>query len=215
MATNFRPKPKTVKEQKTDLVQLCNIAAEQMGWKSQGIWVDIKRQHGGHDSLTTMSLAQLQAVLDHARACGWRIRHKPKSTTKTKAAKTKAPSRALDVSAMASMVRGIWLELHKMGEVRDPNESALAKWVKRQTEIDALDWVPAERMEPLVEAIKKWRLRTLKTKGVFFCPGTGEVHKLLDKDMRDWLAQLSPEGVYVGKVCRCCISARPLEWRRT
>lgn len=67
----------------------------------------------------------------------------------------------------ATMIRGLWLELHKLGYVRDPSEQALAGFVKRMTTssakqevgVDALQWVTAAQASKLIEELKKWRGR--------------------------------------------------------
>lgn len=126
------------------------------------------------DSCEHMTIEQLDAVMAVFRAppFNFRRRHKNKTTAKGKAPR-QPKSRALDTSAEASKVRAIWLHLHQLGGVDDPNEAALAKWVKRQTGVDALDWVDGPKMEKLIEAAKAWRVRVIGL-GVATCPACGQ-----------------------------------------
>jgi phage gp16-like protein len=57
------------------------------------------------------------------------------------------------------MVRGLWLELHQAGVVKDPSERALNRWVKRMTGVDALRWLTPAQMNSVIEALKKWNDR--------------------------------------------------------
>ncbi len=57
------------------------------------------------------------------------------------------------------MIRGIWIELHEIGAVRDPSEKALASYVKRMTTVAALQWLDVKQAQLVIEALKKWRKR--------------------------------------------------------
>lgn len=57
------------------------------------------------------------------------------------------------------MIRGIWIELHQLGAVRDPSETALASYVRRMTGVQALQWLDVKQAQTVIEALKNWRKR--------------------------------------------------------
>lgn len=97
-------------------------------------------------STTEMSLPQLTKVLEHLKRSGFAIRSKPKD-------------RAQADYPQAKMLRGLWLELHKLGYVKNPSEAALAAWVKRESKVDALQWLTSAQAQAVIEKLKKWRWR--------------------------------------------------------
>ncbi|MDR2187024.1 MAG: regulatory protein GemA [Azonexus sp.] len=112
---------------------------------------------GKHDSTAKMDLWQLNSVLDRMKQCGFKVRH---SARGGKGGGKKAPpSRPLDQAAQSKMIRGLWLELHEAKAVRNPSEAALAAYVKRQTGVEALQWLSSEQASRVIEALKKWRAR--------------------------------------------------------
>lgn len=80
----------------------------------------------------------------------WEVR-KPAAKAKT--------ARKLADDDQSRMVRGIWIELHQLGAVRDPSEAALASYVKRMTGVQALQWLDVVQAQGLIEVLKKWRKR--------------------------------------------------------
>lgn len=68
-------------------------------------------------------------------------------------------TRKLADDDQSQMIRGIWIELHQMGVVKDPSEKALAAYVKRMTKIDTLQWLDVKQAQSVIEAMKKWRSR--------------------------------------------------------
>lgn len=74
------------------------------------------------------------------------------------AAKAKA-TRTLADDDQSRMIRGLWIELHEIGAVKDPSEKALASYVKRMTRMAALQWLDVKQAQLVIEALKKWRAR--------------------------------------------------------
>ncbi len=103
----------------------------------------------GQDSLKDCTPVQLRQVLDHVNAKTCHQRREPDGS-----------ERKLANSPEARMVRGLWLLLHRLGEVRNPSEAALAAYVKRMAKVDDLNWA-GYRMEPLIESLKAWAARAL------------------------------------------------------
>jgi len=92
-----------------------------------------------------------QAVLDHFRTLGWNPgRHK---------APKRAGARPLDDDPTSKKLRALWIALWNLGEVRNPEEAALAAFVRRQTGVDALQFLSPDRASKAIEALKSWCLR--------------------------------------------------------
>lgn len=109
---------------------------------------------GGKRSAKDLDIRELEAVLAHMRAAGFKPT-KPASTTPRE-------RRTLDSSAEASKVRALWLWLHQVGIVRDSSEAALAAFVRRTNGVDDLRW--ARRKDWTIEGIKAWAARQLPAK---------------------------------------------------
>ncbi|HVB80395.1 MAG TPA: regulatory protein GemA [Candidatus Binataceae bacterium] len=58
------------------------------------------------------------------------------------------------------MMRSLWTDLALYGAVRDSSERALARFAKRLTKIDALQWLTASDASTVIEALKAMRDRS-------------------------------------------------------
>jgi phage gp16-like protein len=105
----------------------------------------------GKASLTDMHSGEVGKVLDYLNSQGDYVPRAPGS------------QRRLADDAQSKMLRGLWLELHAAGVVKNPSEAALAAYVKRQTGVEALQWLSTGEASRVIEALKKWRDRTLKS----------------------------------------------------
>lgn len=154
------------------LIRLCNVAAGELKWKKNDVWEDVKLTHGGQVSLADMDVGGLEKVLAFAKSKGFKIRHK-KAGGKS--------SRPLSQDAQARMLRGLWLEMHSLGFVRAPDESALCAWEVSSREggerggnvATDLKFLTGEQLDSAIERLKKWRRREIM-KGEIFCPECGQ-----------------------------------------
>lgn len=126
-------------------IQLIHIAKSQLGlddatYRAMLAGLELP------DSTTRMSIPQLGKVLEHLKSKGFKVRSKPKD-------------RAQADDAQSKMIRGLWLELHALGYVNDPSETALAAWIKRETDVDALQWLTGPQVQTTIEKLKQWRRR--------------------------------------------------------
>jgi phage gp16-like protein len=123
----------------------------------------------GAQSCSALSLPQLDAYLKHLRGLGFKD---AKPATRI--------DRRLDTSPEMSKARAIWLMLHQLGVVRDPSESALVAYGKRQGKVDALQW--QRRPDLLVEGLKAWAMRHLPAyvEQRLQALGAAEVRAMLD-----------------------------------
>ncbi|WP_245934350.1 regulatory protein GemA [Bergeriella denitrificans] len=68
-----------------------------------------------------------------------------------------------DMAGQVKKIRALWLELHRLGAVRNPSELALAKFVKRMTGVDYQGWLDVDNASKVIEHLKKWVLRVVGT----------------------------------------------------
>lgn len=106
---------------------------------------------GGVQSSKDLTAAGASRVLKHLEKAGF---------TPTRKARTDDRSPADD--AQSRKIRALWIELHTLGAVRNESESALAAYVKRQTGVEALQWLDNRQASHVIEALKKWLGRTTK-----------------------------------------------------
>lgn len=102
----------------------------------------------GHLSAKDCSDAQLHNVLDALKAKGF----KPKSRSpRTGQQRADHP--------MARKARALWLSLHHLGAVRNPDEAALEAFACRQLKVDRLQWSNQSQGYKLIEALKDMAAR--------------------------------------------------------
>ena len=127
-----------------ELAQI-HIAKKQLGLDDdtyRAVLFTVGRVHSAAD----LDYHGRQAVLRHFKSRGWK--NKPARKAKT--------SRPLASDDQSKMIRGIWLELHAKGAVNDSSEAALASYVKRITNVDALQWLTTAQASRVIETLKKW-----------------------------------------------------------
>lgn len=135
---------------KNKLIQLIHIAKSQLA-----IDDDTYRQMllstSGKQSTRQCTLSQLQTVLDALKARGFSV--KPVK---------KAGSVKPDSAPQSKKIRSLWLTLADAGLVRDSSEDALARWVKRETGVEALQWLDNQQASQCIEKLKRWLARAPK-----------------------------------------------------
>lgn len=126
---------------------MIHIAKQQLGMAEESyraiLWTIARVESAGD-----LDWAGRKQLLEHMRKCGFKPRP-PK----------RAGERELAEDEQSKKIRAMWLELHKVGIVKDPSEGALNKWVKRMTGVDSLRWVQPGQKGQLIEALKKWNDR--------------------------------------------------------
>ena len=127
---------------------------------SDDIYRDILWQAGRVESSADLDWQGRQRVIERYKELGW----KPKAAKKASSSPVKGRSGGVATRRPAAdpqsrMIRGLWIELHKMGAVRDSSETALASYVKRMTKVAALQWLDVKQAQLVIEALKKWHKR--------------------------------------------------------
>lgn len=104
---------------------------------------------GGATSTADLSVPNLYRVLEQLKQRGFKVRPSKKQ-------------RPLAADDQSKKIRALWLTLCGMGEVRDPSEEALAKFVLKMTGIQALQWLSSDQSSQVIENLKKWQLRVTR-----------------------------------------------------
>lgn len=134
---------------KMAMIRKIHVAARQLALADDSYRAILGRATGGKKTSTkAMTLIELEGVLREFRRLGW-----------TDAPAKKAGQRKQADSEQARKVRALWLTLAGMGVLRDQSEEALATFVKRQTGVDALQWLSPDQLNQVIEALKSWVAR--------------------------------------------------------
>lgn len=115
---------------------------------------DLLQEAGGKRSCTEMDWRGRTAVLQRFQELGW----VPAPAKGARPAPDR-PCRRLADDDQSKMIRGLWIDLHTLGEVRDPSEKSLNSFVKRMTHIADLHWCGDNHKYTLIEALKDMRAR--------------------------------------------------------
>jgi phage gp16-like protein len=101
----------------------------------------------GKSSTKLMQVWELEKVMKRLKSSGFKVR------------KPLVSKRAQAADPQAQKIRALWLELHESGLVRDPSESAMCRYVERQTKVEALQWLNPHQASKVIEALKQWLQR--------------------------------------------------------
>ncbi|MFE8103593.1 regulatory protein GemA [Brenneria goodwinii] len=104
-------------------------------------------------STRDMTASQLDSVLQAMKKRGFKIKPAQKANN----------ARPMDDAPQSRKIRSLWLEMTDMGIIRDRSEAALARWVKRETGIDSLQWLNSAQTSVIIERLKQWQRRARKT----------------------------------------------------
>ena len=104
------------------------------------------------DSTSTMSVPELERVLERMKRSGFKVR------VKASAQPGRAAPRAVSRGEEGARPLAVPPPARR-GE--KPSEAALAAYVKRIAKVDALQWADGHQTEALIETLKKWAMRYL------------------------------------------------------
>lgn len=68
-------------------------------------------------------------------------------------------TRPLAADPQSKKLRALWLEMHTLGIINNPDESALCAFVKRETGVAALQWLKPAQASQVIERLKQWKQR--------------------------------------------------------
>lgn len=147
--------PQTASNDRTRLIKLIHVGRRELSM-DESTYRAILKDKTGEISASACSVPQLERVLGHLKAAGFKVK-----VSASAGAQRKGGSRAMADDDQSRMIRGIWLELHGMSVVRDASEAAMASFVCRHTKIEALQWLSSKQASSVIEHLKKWRNRIL------------------------------------------------------
>lgn len=127
-----------------------HIARKELGL-DEDTYRDVLARVTGHASSADCTDAQLGLVLEEFKAKGWTPKvmaggQKARKPPSQKARPADHPS--------AKKARALWLSLWNLGEIRDPSETALEAFARRQLKVERLQWADQARVYKLIEALK-------------------------------------------------------------
>jgi len=124
---------------------------------------DLLQEAGGKRSCTDLDWRGRMAALKRFEELGWKPLPAKKAHTVDKIAKGLGVCRKQADDDQSKMIRALWIDLHTLGEVRDPSEKALNSFVKRMTRIADLHWCKDGHKFTVIEALKDMRARRTLT----------------------------------------------------
>ena len=143
----------TTTQKRAKLVRILHIAKNDLMLSDEAYRKILANCSKGKISSKTMSLPELEEALQQMKALGFVV-------TLPKAARTNSTDLpVVPLDAQCKMIRGLWIELHELGAVRNSSEKALAAFVKRMTGVELLSWLDNDQSSQVIEHLKKWRQR--------------------------------------------------------
>lgn len=121
--------------------QKVQIAKKQMGLSDDDYRAVIARVCGGKTSSTACGPSDLDALLAEFKRLGWKG----------------AAGRPRSQKAQVRMIRAIFADMKPLLAVGD--ESTLRSFVRRQTGVDAPEFLDAPQANKVIEGLKAWRRR--------------------------------------------------------
>ena len=144
----------TTAQKKAKLVRLLHVAKGQLMLDDSAYRTLLANASRGKTSSKDMNLPQLEAALKAMQAQGFVM------TTPKRQASPRPDLPIYHTDGPSQMIRGLWIELHCMGVVRDSSERALNNYVKKMTGIAHYGWLDTAKAGRVIEMLKQWRQRT-------------------------------------------------------
>jgi phage gp16-like protein len=126
-----------------------HIAKKQLGLDDDTYRAALKVATG-KTSCKGMSSAELDRVLAHFKAKGFKVRSKAK--------------RAFSNKSYVRLIYALWASCHKLGEIQDGSKSALRSFVAKRTEQaghrrDDPEFLTYDEASPIIETLKSMEKR--------------------------------------------------------
>lgn len=131
---------RVVSAQRRAMMAKVHLAKKDLGLEDDDYRAVLERETGKR-SAKDCSHAELEAVLAAFERQGF----KPKA---------RAPRGRPATHGVARKARALWISLWQLGVVRDPSETALERFARRQLHVDRLQWADQSRGNALIEALK-------------------------------------------------------------
>jgi len=155
------------KDQRYRLYTLLNVGRSKLGMQDEDYRALLAR-HGakerdGQVSATTLDLLGLERVLEELKKKGF----KPIAKNQTRR-RRRVPSAGHATTEQIDLMKYIWSALGQADILRDKTERGLLAWVRVSTRretgtstgYEALEFLPTEIAQHLIERLKKWAARS-------------------------------------------------------
>ncbi len=136
------------------LTQKIKIAEKQFHDDDDAMKRMVKLELTGKNSLTAMTLAEKQDVLDHYKDLGFVVQTTSQTNTKKK------------LTGQAAKLFSLWQEMADSKFIRKRNYAALEKWAVENckgdnngTPITKLEWFTPSMLNNAIEQLKAWQER--------------------------------------------------------
>lgn len=144
------------------LLAMIHIAEKDLGLDRE-TYRHMLRTVTGKSTCKDLSNQQLEQVLTHLKANGW----KPTKTANKKYSPRTSGKVGTD---QVDKIRALWIEMSKRGAIADGSEKALSHWVTRTTRkmnggqgVESVEWLRNHASKQLcnqvLESLKKWKRR--------------------------------------------------------
>ena len=151
---------------RTRLIRLVQVGRRALGLDEE-TYRELLTQQSGKRSAADLTLQELDKVLVAMKAAGF----KPtvKRPAKGAASKRLSPAHGAPVKvAEISVIRAVWITMHRHGLLRDGSENALNHYVERQTVrinngigVAEVAWLSDALAYRVLESLKNWHKREM------------------------------------------------------
>lgn len=155
--------PKQTFKTKPQLIQLLHVARSKLQM-DEHVYRQNLQAWAGKASSKDMTIPQLETCLAGMKRLGF----KPVAKVKDQPAKKHSPSKAQGSKDERSVIRAIWIFMHRAGFLRDGSEFALNAYVARQTAqfnggtgIASVQWLEGKDAVMVLESLKNWCRRLM------------------------------------------------------
>ena len=129
---------------KSKLIQLIHVGKTQLGLDDE-LYREVLESCTGKTSSKEMTILQLESVLDRMKQLGFQVESKDKTGVQN-----------LADDAQSKLIRHLWLQLHKAGQVRNSSEKALAKFVENKVGVSALQFLSTKNADMIITHLRQW-----------------------------------------------------------
>ena len=137
---------------KNDLAMI-HIAKSALGLDRETYELTLSNLCNGKTSSADLDWRERQKVLQHFKTKGW---------TNKPARKARTTTTMEQDSDEVALIRALWLNLHKLGAVKNSSEQAIAAFAKRQYGVGHHKWLDNKQATHMAEALKSWIGRITK-----------------------------------------------------
>ena len=142
---------------KQRLIRLIHVAKTQLMMDDGEYRALLANLSCGKTSSTKLSVEELELAVRAMKMRGFVVTTKAQAASGKPALPVHMPNRMME--AQVKKIRALWLELHRLGAVRNPSELGLSRFVKRMTGIDYHGWLGTDDAIRVIEHLKKWKVR--------------------------------------------------------